>query len=95
MTTDKFPLVASLLGCFLILVLFKGSGLRDDGNTLISLLTLLLISEFGAIVSAAGLYFGGKHFLSTRTFSMNTVAAIICGGLLVLFVVRGFQLWPH
>ena len=95
MTKDKFPLIASMLGCFLILVVFKGSELRDDGNTLLPLLTLLLVSEFGAIVSAAGVYFGGRHFLETRRISMSTVATICCGCLCVLFVVRGFQLWPH
>lgn len=95
MKKDKFPFIAVILGCVLTLIVFKGSGLRDDGKTLIPLLTLLLVSEFGAIVTAIGFYLGGRHFVATKTVSANTVATILCGGLFVLFVVRGFLLWPR
>ncbi len=95
MTKHNFPFIAAILGLFLTLIVFKGSGLRDDGRTFIPLLTLLLISEFGAIVTAVGFYLGGKHFLVKRAISSHTAATILCACLFVSFIVRGFLLWPH
>ncbi len=95
MTKDNFPFIAVILGCFLTLIVFKGSGLRDDGTTLLPLLTLLLVSEFGAIVTAIGFYLGGRNFLATRTISSHTAATMLCGCLFAFFVARGLMLWPH
>lgn len=95
MTKDNFPYIAAILGLFLTVIVYKGSGLRDDGKTLIPLLTLLLITEFGTIVTAIGTYFGCKNFLATREISGHTAVTILCVLLLVRFVVQGFHLWPH
>lgn len=94
MKKENFPFIAVLLGSILTLIVFKGSGLRDDGKTLIPLLTLLLISEFGAIVTGVGCYLGVKHFFATKTISLSTVASLFCGFLFVVFISRGFSLWP-
>ena len=95
MTKDNFPYIAVILGLVLTTIVFKGSELRDDGNTLLPLLTLLLVSEFGAIVTAIGVYLGSKHYLSTREISGHTAVTILCAVLCVQFVIRGFNLWPH
>lgn len=95
MTKDNFPIIAAALGFLLTLLVLRGSRLGDDGNTLIPLLTLLLVSEFGAILTLIGLYFGGRQFLATRTISIHTAATILCVCFFVHFLVRGFQLWPH
>lgn len=95
MTKDNFPYIALILGLILTAIVFKGSELRDDGNTLLPLLTLLLVSEFGAIVTAIGVYLGSKHYLSTREISGHTAVTILCAVLCVQFVIRGFNLWPH
>ena len=95
MTKDNFPYIAVILGLILTAIVFKGSELRDDGSTLLPLLTLLLVSEFGAIVTAIGVYLGSKEYLSTRKFSGYTAITILCAVLCVQFVIRGFNLWPH
>ncbi len=95
MTRENFPYIAAVLGLVLTIIVFKGSEPRDDGSTLLPLLTLLLVSEFGAIVTAIGSYLGGKHYLSTREISGFTAVTILCAVLCVQFVVRGFSLWPH
>lgn len=95
MTKENFPFIAAALGLLLTLIVFKGSGLKDDGRTLIPLLTLLLITEFGTIVTAIGAYFGGKHFLSTRKISAHLAVTIVCVLLCVQFVMHGLRLWPH
>lgn len=95
MTKDNFPYIAAILGLVLTVIVFKGSGLGDDGKTLVPLLTLLLVSEFGAIVTAIGAYLGGRHFLSTREISGHTAVTVLCVVLCVQFVLQGFNLWPH
>jgi hypothetical protein len=94
-TKDNFPYIAAILGLVLAIIVFKGSGPGDDGKTLMPLLTLLLMSEFGAIVTAIGAYFGGKVFLSSRELSGQTAVAFFCVVLCVQFVIRGFSIWPH
>ena len=94
MTKEKFPIIAAALGFLLTLLVLKGSQQGDDGSTLIPLLTLLLISEFGVIVTGIGSYLGGRQFLATRTVSNPAVAALFCACLLIHFLVRGIQLWP-
>ena len=94
MIKENFPIIAAALGFLLTLLVLIGSRLGDDGKTLIPLLTLLVISEFGAILTAIGAYFGGRQFLATRTISNHTAATILCVCLFINFLVRGFQLWP-
>ena len=95
MKKDDFPYIAAILGLVLTAIVYRGSGLRDDGRTLIPLLTLLLITEFGAIVTTIGAYIGGKHFFASRKISGHTVVTILCVVLFVRFVISGFRLWPH
>ena len=95
MTRDNFPYIAAILGLVMTVIVYKGSELRDDGNTLIPLLTLLLISEFGAIVTTIGAYFVSKHFFATREISGHTAVTVLCVVLCIQFVIHGFRLWPH
>ncbi len=95
MTKENFPYIAAILGLVLTVILLKGSELGDDGNTLLPLLTLLLVAEFGAIVTAIASYLGGKRYFSTRKISGYTAVTILCAVLCVQFIVRGFSLWPQ
>ncbi len=95
MTKDKFPYVAGIIGFVLALIVFKGSALQEDGRTAIPLLTLLVVSEFGAILTAIGAYFGIREFFSTRKFSLITAVSCFCVFLSIQFLVRGLQLWPN
>jgi hypothetical protein len=94
MNKTTFPYIAAALGCCLAVIVRKGGASGEDGSTLIPLLTLLLASEFGAIVGVAGFYLGARHFLTSRKLSSHTAATLACAGLVVFFVVQGLSLWP-
>ena len=95
MTKEKFPFIAALIGFILTVIVMKGSGLQADGQTFIPLLTLLLVSEFGAIVTAIGVFLGIKQFLATKKITVNTGVALACAMLSIHFIVLGLQLWPN
>lgn len=95
MTKDNFPYIAVVLGLILTAIVFKGSELRDDGTTLIPLLTLLLVAEFGAIVTAIGSYLGARHLFATRQITSHTAVTILCAVMCVHFILQGFRLWPN
>lgn len=94
MEKEKFPYLATIIGIILSIVVFKGSGLREEGRTVLPLLTLLVVSEFGAIVTAIGSYLGARQFLSTRKFTAITAMSLLCALLCCQFVIRGILLWP-
>ena len=90
----NYPYIASGLGLFLMLVVIKGSEIRGDGSTLIPLLTLLIISEFGFFATAIGVYIGVKHMLSVGMKIIYTVITIFCALLSLRFMFYGIDLWP-
>ena len=95
MKKESFPYIAATLGLILTMIVFKGSGLRDDGRTIIPLLTLLIVCEFGAIVTAVATYIGLKELIVTRKPTVITAVSLLCALLSAEFVIRGLQLWPH
>lgn len=95
MNKNNFPFIAAAIGFILTIVLLKGSGVRADGKTtFLPLLTLLLMSEFGAILTAIGTYLGLKQFFSTKKLSVELLLTVFCAFLCLQFVVQGFALWP-
>lgn len=66
MKKGNFTYIAAAIGFVLTIVLLKGCGLRDDGKTILPLLTLLLVAEFGAIITAIGTYLGIRRFLEEK-----------------------------
>jgi len=94
MKSSPFPYIAAALGLTLLLAVTKGSDTDPQGETLLPLLTLLLMSEFGLILSAFGVYFGIRQIRSTGFTSGYAVATVVCGLLSVCFLYLGLQLWP-
>ena len=95
MTKDNFPYIAGVLGIVLTIIVFKGSVLRDDGRTMLPLLTLLVVCEFGAIVTAIGTYVGIKDLFSTRKFTKATAVSLLCLFMSLHFILGGIELWPN
>ncbi len=94
MTKNTFPYLAGALGLTLLMVVLKGSGLREDGTTIVPLLTLLVVCEFGAIVTAIATYLGLKELFITRKLSATVAVGLACVVLCLVFVTYGLQLWP-
>ncbi len=94
MSKNNFPYIAGVLGAVLLMVVLRGSGLRQDGSTIIPLLTLLVVCEFGAIVTAIGTYVGIRELFSTKRLSATVAVGLACIVLCMIFVSYGLQLWP-
>lgn len=91
----NFPYIALFLGLPLFLLLVFGSRAGADGATLLPLLTLLIVSEFAAIVTAIGAYIGLQELLSGGIKPMMLISTLVCGLLAVQFAMRGIELWPQ
>lgn len=93
MNAARFPLIATAVSIVLVAVLvFAGS--RESGYAL-PLLTLLLISEFGFLVAAAGAYFGFREWFANGFRPAVSLAAIACIALSLWFAVKGYLLWEY
>ncbi len=95
MKKENFPFIASVMGLFLMLLVLTGSEVRDDGSTLIPLLTLLVVSEFAFFVNAIGAYIGIKHTLATSIKPLYASVTLICILLATIFAWMGISLWPN
>lgn len=94
MKTINFPYIAAGLGLMLMLVVMRGQQLDSDGQTVLPLLTLLVVSEFCFFVNAIGLYIGAKQIKSAGFQALYTVTTILCALLAIRFLFLGFSLWP-
>ncbi len=94
MKTIHFPYIALSLAVILLLVVFRGSQLDNNGTTLLPLLTLLIMSEFAFFVTAIGSYIGFKQLRTNGFRAVYAVATLLCLLLSVRFLFLGFSLWP-
>jgi len=98
MKTVDFPYIATGLGLLLLLVITKGSDTDNNGETLLPLLTLLIINECAFFLTAAGAFIGLKHInsigfkISIRSF--YSISTILCILLTLQFILLGIKLWP-
>jgi len=94
MKTINFPYIAFGMCSLLLLLVIKGSETGNDGQTLMPLLTLLVVSEFSFFVTTIGGYIGIKHILSTSTNHLYKVITLLCIMLSLRFMFLGVALWP-
>ena len=96
--TYNFPYVALALGLLLSLIITKGSQFDSDGESLLPLLTLLIINECAFFLTAAGTFIGVKHIISSNFNVSNkalyTITVVLCALLSIQFLLLGFKLWP-
>jgi len=94
MKTINFPYIALGLCAFLLLLVFKGSELNNDGTTMLPLLTLLVVSEFSFFVTAIAVYIGAQNIKAMGIKSVYTVVTVLCLLLSIKFMTLGIELWP-
>ena len=94
MTRTNFPFIALALGLFLMAVLIKTGATDAGAESMLPLLTVLIISEFGFIVMAIAVFLGGKTLLKNGFDIVLAVVTLLCGMLGVEFLLIGLSNWP-
>ncbi len=102
MKTINLPYLSLALCLFLTLVITKGSEIDSNGETLLPLLTLLIINECAFFLAAAGAFIGVRQLkgnghslgFNFRKNSLYTITTIICLLLSIQFMLLGIKLWP-
>ncbi|OUR65054.1 hypothetical protein A9Q79_03705 [Methylophaga sp. 42_25_T18] len=94
MKTINFPYIAAGLGLMLMLVVMRGQVLGADGETVMPLLTLLVVSEFCFFVNAIAVYIGFKQIKAIGFQALYTITTLLCALLAVRFLFIGIALWP-
>ncbi len=94
MKKSNFPFIALALGLFLMGILFKTGAADPDIESVLPLLTVLLISEFGFIVMAIAVYFGAQTLTRNGFDIVLAIVTLLCGMLGVEFMVVGLEHWP-
>jgi hypothetical protein len=93
MTKSNFPFIAVILCLPLFFLVMLTT--RQDSVYSLPLLTLLIVSEFGFIVTAAGAYLAIRTQQELGYTARMLVAGLVCICLAVVFFWKGIQLWPQ
>ena len=98
MKTVNLPYLALVLCLMLTLLITKGSELGSDGQTLLPLLTLLIVNEGAFFLAIAGAFVGVRQLKSAGVKASDnwfyTITTVICVLLSVQFMLLGVKLWP-
>lgn len=93
MNKAAFPIIALFIGIFIQVIL--KTTIPESGEPAIPLLTLLLMTEFGMIVSAIGVFIGGKLLL-TNGFDLKLALPVVgCAVLTIMLGIEGVNLWNY
>lgn len=93
MNKAAFPIIALFIGLFIQLVLM--TAISATGEPAMPLLTLLLMTEFGVIVSAFGVFIGGKLLLTTGFDYKLALPTLGCVSLVIMLGIEGLNLWDY
>lgn len=94
MSRKNFPLLALALAVFVQLLLPLASMPDNHGNTLLPLLTLLVIAEFGFIIASIGAYMAGMQQLKSGFTATGAAVTLLCAVLAISLLLQGIELWP-
>ena len=89
-----FSLIAFVLGIILLVLLIKSAPEVVGGEPKLPLLTMLIVSEFGFVVNAIGVFTAIKTMLNTGINQYLLAGAICCSALSVKFMMIGISYWP-
>lgn len=93
MNKAAFPIIALFIGTFIQLVLM--TAVSAAGEPAMPLLTLLLMTEFGVIVSLIGFISGIRQLLA-KGYDLKLVLPVLaCAGLVIMLSIEGFELWGY
>jgi len=87
---SKYPLIALCIAIFLNGILIFSEAAGDESP--IPLLMLLLLSELGFIVSAAGTVYGVK-IISSGFDLKQSLITFACASLGVMLGYKGYLMW--
>lgn len=91
MQKTVYPYIALAIGVALLLVLLIAT--TADKQTL-PLLALLLVSEFGFIVTSIGAIVGLMTIKSNPRKFIMMLTTLVCAIMSVKFVLLGLDFWP-
>lgn len=94
MKNKPFSLIAVVLGLPLMVLLINTAPEFAGGEPKLPLLTMLIVSEFGFVVTAIGAFTAVKTILNTGMNQFILAGAIVCAGLSIKFMLIGISYWP-
>lgn len=95
MKTEKLPFLAFAIGVTFMLVTLLGQQINPaTETTIMPILTLLLMNEFGLLITAAGSYIGFKHYRQGGQSKLYLATTLFCGFLAIKFLLFITQNWP-
>jgi len=94
MKKTAFPWIALGLGLLLAAIMVKAGAMDPDRTYLLPLLTLLLMNEFGFIVTLIGAGMGVHAIVKQGVQTPLILAALGCVLLAGGFLWMGILLWP-
>ena len=94
MKNTIYPYIALGLGITLLIVLSAATALAADGKPALPLLTLLLISEFGFVVTGIAAVVGIRAINTSPRRVMMALTSLACTAMSVRFVLLGLEFWP-
>ncbi len=94
MAIKNFPVLALALAVFVQLLLPLASVPDSQGDTLLPLLTLLVIAEFGFVVALIGAYVAAMQQLRSGFSATGATLTLLCAVLAVSLLLQGIELWP-
>jgi len=94
MNRNNFPLIALGLSVPLLALLLFGAQPVADGSSRLPVLTLLAISEFGAIANAIATWFGVAPLLQRQFQARRTAIAAASLLLTSVFTWHLILFWP-
>ncbi len=89
----SFPWLAAGIGLLLAMVLIQTGVLGEAEERSLPLLTMLFISEFGFLVTAAGSFLAGRALQGQARSWSNLFLTLACGALAIAFFILGIRLW--
>lgn len=88
----NFPWIAAGIGIVLAFALLRGGAAEPAGAARLPTLTLLFMSEFGFLVTAAGAFVGIRNRQQTNGRG-QLLPGIACSILAAGFAVLGLMVW--
>lgn len=97
MNRGNFPLIALVVALPLLGVLFvggMGAGSANGGTTRLPLLTLLVISEFGLVMTLIAVALGVQQWARGKQRAALLAVIVGCGIAALLFLSQLLRWWP-
>jgi len=89
-----FPYLALPLAVVFFMIISMGQQVDAEGEAVLPLLTLLVLSEFAFFATGIGAYIGFKQIHQVGFTPVYAITSILCAVSSVCFMFLGITLWP-